>query len=196
MLPARSLTQAFAMKTPILLTGFLAVALSACGYHAINTAKVYGFDTLAVVPFAEETPLGLSSELAGDLSARLATGGIKITANEGTAGAVLTGRVLAATAAVSPVARFGLAVPAYDMTVRLEVDLIPKGKKSIWHRQFSIREDFLAAQPSAQVTGSATDLTLATEANRRTALTRVAEKATQEIIDALLMDSTLAPETH
>jgi hypothetical protein len=178
----------------------IAIVVCGCGYHAVNTTQLYGFDTIAVVPFLEDVPAGLSSELASDLSARLAAGGLHVVGDESAAGAVLTGRVINATSAVSPVAHFGGSVPAYDLIVSLVVDLVPQGQKPVWHRQFVVREDFLAAQPTTlPASGSPlppSDITLATEANRRRALARVAATASGEIVDALLLDSTVRREAH
>lgn len=170
-------------------------AAAGCGYHVLATNQVYGMTAIAVVPFAEDMPVGLSTQLAYELSSRLAAGGLHVVTDESAASAILSGRVISAISSVSPVAQFNATVPAYDMTVTLTVELVPKNGKAIWKKRMVIREDFLAAGTiaSGTATGPQADPTLATEVNRRRALLRVAEQAAQDIVDALLIDSTTAP---
>src|SRR5687768_7898377 len=84
-------------RRPLRLGLALALAWSAtgCGYGLMHGAAPFGAQRVAVVPFAEQQPIGMAPEMAGHLARLLAAGGVTLVLDQGEADAVLTGRIVA-----------------------------------------------------------------------------------------------------
>jgi outer membrane lipopolysaccharide assembly protein LptE/RlpB len=164
-----------------------ALGLAACAYNVVSGSAPFGARRIAVVPFVEDEPIGLSADLAAALAERLANDGVQVVSDRELADGVLTGRVVSASTQRSPAVGSQTAVPAYDVTTRVEA-VLNRGDRVVWRAALSLREDFLASQ-----TGTDTQI-LATEANRRRALHRIVEQLARELHQRLVLASTLDGE--
>lgn len=160
---------------------------AACAYSVVSSGAPFGVHRIAVVPFVEDEPVGLSADLGVALAERLAAGGVRIVPNRETADGVLTGRIISASTQRSPTVGAQTAVPAYGVTTRVEA-VLSRGDAVVWRTQLVVREDFLASQ-----TGGDTE-TLETEANRRRALHRIVEELARELHERLVVASALGGE--
>lgn len=170
-------------------TGVLALTAlltSGCGYQLVQTQAPFGAARIRVEPFAESVPLGLTADLTRALAERLADGGVRVTSDLDAA--VLRGEIASAHSAVSPTsAGLGSRVTAYRLTITITATLAGADGESLWTGSTRLFEDFLPGD--AAETG---DLeTLATEANRRRALRRLAEQAAEDLHAQLVMKSHL-----
>ena len=158
-----------------------AVFLNACGYQTVYGKKPFGLSTLALVPFAEEEAIGIAPDIAQELSVRLAAGGMQLVASQDAADGVLTGVVVLARTEASPIA--GANTPSYGLAVLIRAQLANQ-KGVLWKKDLWVRDDYL---PNRDRTNIA--YTLATETNRRQALSRIAIKAAEELHRELLFYS-------
>jgi DNA polymerase III subunit delta len=102
----------------------LAICLLGCGYRVVGASPPFGMARLAVLPFAENSPVGLSPGLAGALASELAASGVAITTDVTSADGVLRGLVASADVAKSPTSTDPAArIPAYRLAVRVEAQL-------------------------------------------------------------------------
>lgn len=153
--------------------------LSACGYRVLSAAKPFGAQRVAIVPFMETQPIGISPDMAAHLNRLLAASGMEITGNLAEADAQLTGRIHIFNAPSNSVN----AVQIYTAGINLHAELKDRWGTRLWSGDFSLKEDFLPTDPTMDVQP------LISETNRRTALRRLAEAAAQKIQSALVVDA-------
>jgi hypothetical protein len=169
---------------PDRLTGAtLALALAwgagGCGYHVVSGAAPFGAHTLAVVPFAEQQPLGLAPEMAAHLGRLLAAGGVHLALDEAEADAVLTGTIVATHAPSTTLKT----VQIYTVGTLVHAELRDAHGARLWAGDVTLREDFLPTDPIQDIQP------LVSETNRRTALRRLAERAAVAVHEALVVAS-------
>lgn len=151
-----------------------------CAYSLVGTKAPFGAHRIAVVPFVEDEPIGLSAQLATALVERLASDGVRVVLRRETADGVLTGRIISASTRPNPSSGLGSAAPAYDVTARVEAEL-HRGDKVVWRTLLDAREDFLASQSSTDTQ------TLEIEASRRRALHRMVEQLARELHERMVL---------
>ncbi|MBI5507565.1 MAG: hypothetical protein HY903_02310 [Deltaproteobacteria bacterium] len=161
---------------------------TACGYRLLYADKPFGAAAVAVLPFVEDTPVGLTQDLALALNQRLAAAGVHLTTDEAHADAVLSGRLVGSQTLQSPAAGIGARVPAYDLRLQLQAWLTDRQGKELWRTALELSESFL---PS---TATGDTVLLETEANRRRALLRLADAAARVLVERLGVASAAAAE--
>jgi hypothetical protein len=162
----------------------LLFALGGCGYSVVDTGNPFGKNRLAVMPFSEEVPLGISADLTQAMITQLASGGVIITSDLKSADAIFSGRVTSASTQGSPTPIGGI-VPSYRVTVNIEATLVDLQKKELWRSDVAVGEDFLtSSDPNHNL--------LATESNRRRAIIRLAQTAAKAVYQRF----TLAGAAH
>ena len=149
-------------------------ALVACGYRTVASPTPSGIERIALAPFDEDTPLGLSPELTREFSQLLASDGIVLAARED-ADAILTGRIVSSRTGTSPASGDDARVPAYEIEAKLEARLVGRSGETLWQATIDLREDFLAGAVGGPSAG------LFTETQRRRAVFRMAQRAAQEL---------------
>jgi hypothetical protein len=157
---------------------------AACGYTVVRSRAPFGAGRIALLPFQEEAPVGLSADLSAALSQRLAAGGVQLSHDPNTADAVLGGTILSERTFASPVRDPAASIPAYTIMVRIRAHLLRRGE-TLWSAELEASETFL---PSSSDTPKQTQL-LETEANRRRALHRLAEQMARAIHEQLTLES-------
>ncbi len=149
---------------------------SACGYTLLRGDRPFGASAIMLLPFREAAPVGVSPLVTEALSARLLAEGVQLVRAADHADAVLSGEVVDETWRLSP----GAQAQAYQVTLRIRAKLVGKDGASKWESEVLVSDDFLT------VSGGELDL-LATEANRRRALVRMAERAAAELCEQMVM---------
>jgi len=157
------------------------VGLLSCGYQPLASGHPFGVSVVTLVPFGEETAVGLSPDLASALGRELAARGVALTSNRADADAVLAGRVVSSQTALSPVAGVGAPIPAYDLRLQIVAWLHDRQGRELWRTTIDLEDRFLPS-PNA---GPAR--LLETEANRRRTLLRIAERAARMVVDRMGM---------
>jgi len=155
------------------------VALGGCGYHLVNARAPFGLRRVAVVPFVEDEIAGISADLAQELATELGAMGVDLTADRGSADAVLAGHIVSARTypIVSP-----KGILSYQVSV-VVLATLTKASKEVWRSQIEAHDDFPpTAQPASEPGGA-----LVTEASRRMALHRAAQRAAREIRERLVL---------
>jgi hypothetical protein len=160
---------------------------SGCGYTLVSGRAPFGARTIAVVPFQEAVPVGLSGELSRELARLLAAEGVQLARNRSEAEAVLTGEVVSARTATSPVATAGTRIPAYNLEAIATARLLD-GERELWSARAAAGDVFLPSESANTVETQ----TLETEANRRRALSRLAVALARELHQQLVMATALA----
>jgi outer membrane lipopolysaccharide assembly protein LptE/RlpB len=163
----------------------LALLIASCGYTVVRGDAPFGAHRIAVIPFQEDEPIGLSTELSRELAVLLAADGVHVTANAESADGVLTGVVLAAASSISPVAASGR-IPAYRLRVVVRARLID-GERELWTASVNANDSFLPSESPASVETQ----TLETEANRRRALGRLAVSIARDLHQQLVIASSV-----
>ena len=156
--------------------------LQACAYQLLPSEAPFAARRIVVVPFGEDVAVGLSGDLTQALTAHLASGGVQVVLDPAAADAVLQGRVVSVVSAGSPTSVGGV-VPMYRLTATIEAKLISPTSETLWTSTVTVGEDFLASAAT-----NAHQL-LGTEANRRSAIFRLAQTAAQQIHQRLLLAS-------
>lgn len=159
----------------------LVVVLAGCGYRVVSSRAPAGVSHLALEPFAENEPVGVSAPLSTELARLLVSGGVSLGPLEAASTAKLTGRVTSAKTRVRGVANVRSPVPAYEVSINVEARLVSAQGNELWRGAVSVTDDFLptgAYEPGDM---------LATEAARTRALGRIAERAARELYERLLM---------
>jgi len=151
----------------------LLLTLCSCGYSIVDTTHPFGKNRIAVMPFSEDVPLGISADLTQAVITQLASGGITIVSDTTTADAVLSGRVASASTQGSPTP-IGGTVPSYRVTINIETILKDLKNEELWRSFVAAGEDFLTSTDP-------THNLLATESNRRRAIIRLSETAAKAI---------------
>ncbi len=162
------------------------LAFTSCGYALVQGGQVFGADTITVVPFLEDEPAGVSSELTAAIIERLGAAGI-----ERGSGATIEGRVVSLATVAAPSA--GQAIPLYRVVLRLSARLV-RGDEVLWRGELSLHEDFLSA--SRGVVSGQPEIDLATEANRRAALVSVTRRAAMQLVEQLELASSAAKKAR
>jgi outer membrane lipopolysaccharide assembly protein LptE/RlpB len=166
----------------------LCLFASACGYTVVGAAPPLGMSRVAVVPFDELTPVGMAPHLATALAAELAASGLAITTDAAGADGVVTGMVTSATTTGSPTSGDPAAtVQAYRLAVTIDARLNDRAGAERWRATLALGEDFLASLNTGP-TGP-----VETEAARRRALHRLAERFAREIHTRLVVASSEEP---
>jgi len=184
------------VRGTIAITIVVLADLTACGYQVLRGDRPFGASRVALVPFAEDVPVGLSPELASALAQQLAAEGMSIILDEQAADAVLSGRVVTSRTVQSPSSGVGARVPAYDIRVKIVAWLNDKAGKELWRTEVELGEAFLPSiRPSGEVDVNGTlkpndNVLLETEANRRRALLRLADVAARTITERLAIAGT------
>ena len=173
-----------------LLFALILVSLFSCGYQVMHTARLYGHSTIILHTFSEESPLGLSSELGTSLHHKLLNGNLNISHDSDLNFPVLEGTIKEVATRPSSLAGVGSSIPAYQVRLKVAVTLRESSGTVLWKKTFSYSEDYLS--PRSNIDNSV----LKTEANKRRALKRMAEKIAEEIHKELFLDATLARSTE
>lgn len=155
-----------------------------CAYRVVGSDAPFGASRIAVLTFSELAPIGVAPDLSQELSLLLAHGGARLVADRSAADAVLTGRVIAARTAPVPIADPRGAISAYQISLNVEARLESARGEALWSTVVSLDEDFLPDDGQGAPT---TARTLGTEAQRRSALDRLARRAALEIYDRLMV---------
>jgi hypothetical protein len=156
----------------------LVFGVSACGYRPLVSATPFGAERLAVLPFLEDEAVGIAPDLVQELSALFAEGGTRLTSDRQGADAVLTGKVKRS--AASPTPNLSRVISSYELTVEIDARLV-RGEKTVFATTLSATDDYLA-DPSDTRSSP-----LATEANRREAVRRLARVLARRLYDRLAM---------
>jgi len=142
---------------------------------------------LGVVTFAEWEPLGISPDITRYFSEIAAHEGADIVFDSANADEVLQGVVRQGRTNALPSADPQAAIPAYQVIVDIDAKLVDRAGTVHWASTLTFSEDFL---PGPATVG-AQQATLGTEASRRRALDRVAQRAAREIYDRIAVSSAL-----
>ena len=156
--------------------------LSACGYGWVQRPAHLQQPCIAVLPFVERPPVGISLALAAALQRQLLSEGVTLCPQLEAAPARLDGTVaVLSQASITP--RAG-GVSAWQVTASLDAELRASDDRLLWRGQVQVREDYLpAALPEV---GPAVQPIL-TENNRRTALLRLADSAAERLHERLML---------
>ena len=165
---------------------------ASCGYQALQTASLFGHSVISLETFAEESPLGLSANLASAMHQQFLQGGIVISHERASQHPRLSGKIEQITNKPSSLAGSGARIPAYQIRLKINVLLKEVSGKTLWEKTFSFSEDYLS--PRASVENSV----LKTEANKRRALSRLADKIAHEIHSQIFLQTNIAalPKTE
>lgn len=146
-----------------------------CGYRLVRGGPVFGASVVAIEPFSEDGPVGLSADVAAALSGRLAAAGFSVTTSVGRADAFLSGRLSLATLPGATLST----VQLYNVDAIVLAELHGRDGVLLWRHECSVRESFLPPDPGT----FPEPLTI--EMRRRVALRRLAERAADSITEAL-----------
>lgn len=163
-------------------TSAVAALVLSCGYTSIR-GPVFGAERVAVLPFAENQPIGVGADLAEQLGKLLAADGVRLSSSETRADAILRGTVVRTYARASPTARGG-AIAAFSLHLSVRAELLGKNGEILWADTVSEESNFLSSPDTA------VDGTLQTEANRRRALYRLAGELAAQLHSNLRAAST------
>lgn len=157
------------------------LAMSACShYHVVGATRPFGMQRVAIVPFAEDVPIGTAADIVQSLAEELAQSGLELTTDTKRADGVLRGTVVAANAGPNLSSIGGIA--SYTLSLSVRAELLDRNATSIWSTQVSVAEDFPYAGKSAFPA-------LGTEANRRMSATRLGREAARAIHLRLMLAS-------
>ena len=160
-----------------------------CGYTFIQAHKIAHGTDIAVLPFLEKEPIGITLELTEQLSTKLASGGMKLEQQEKMASLILTGEIAALTMGyvLTPER-----IVAYTLQTTIKSELIDQNKKILWSEEIQVQEDFPGdIGDLAGALKLPENQSLALEEQRRRALRRLAVRAAEEIYQKLLLTSYL-----
>ena len=169
-----------------LLFALIIVGQAGCGYRVMPTEKLYGHSTIILKTFNEESPLGLSAELSASLHQKFLNGNLNISHSSELNFPVLEGIINDITTRPSSLAGAGSSIPAYQVRLKVSVLLRESSGTVLWKKTFRYSEDYLSPRSNTD------NSVLKTEANRRRALKRMAEKIADEIRKELFLNATLA----
>ena len=156
----------------------LIVVVAACSYSVRRKPDILVTKgPWAVVPFFERPYLGMAQPLAQHLALQLAAEGVDLAPITATGSAKLLGNLRVETRPSATRAGIG----AYALFATIEVRLCDAQGQTLWQKTLSLVDDFLPDMtPDVQP--------LLTEANRQLAVARLAHKAAQDVVTALLED--------
>lgn len=141
--------------------------------------RLFDAPHIAVMPFAENEPNGLSAPLAQSLGHRLTSGGVRVSGASQKPAATLSGTVHTGNAPSATLR----GVQTYAVIADVHATLTGAQGELLWQRDFGLREEFLPTDPAQDIQP------LVSEARRRTALMRLAERAARAVHDAMVLDS-------
>ena len=164
-----------------------ATIVSGCGYGFTAGDKPFGSSRLAVTTFAEWEPLGISPDITRYLSEIAAQEGADIVFDSANADERLEGVVRQGRTTPLPIADPQAAIAGYQIIVDMDAKLVDRAGTVLWASTLTFSEDFLPGP----ATVNPQQATLGTEASRRRALDRVAQRAAREIYDRIAVSSAL-----
>jgi hypothetical protein len=165
--------------------------IGGCGYGFTAGDKPFGSSRLAVMTFAEWEPLGISPEITRYFSEIAAHEGADIVFDSANADERLEGVVRQGRTNALPIADPQAAIAGYQIIVDVDARLVDRAGTVLWASTLTFSEDFL---PGPATVGPQ-QATLGTEASRRRALDRVAQRAAREIYDRIVVSSALEVKT-
>ena len=154
----------------------LTLLAGACGYRPVSLAHPFGAQSVAVMPFVEHPPVGISDVLAARLGAALRAGGARVATATVDADAVLEGELRVTSRPGTTLQ----AVQVYHVDGVIDARWRGRDGAVCWSGQVSASESFLPQgtpglrQPAA------------TETQRRMALQRLAEALALRLEHALV----------
>lgn len=163
-----------------------AVVAEGCGYHVMRADQLFCASHVSVVPFAEREPNGLSAPIAQNLSHRLSSGGVRVSDFGRAPDATLSGTVHVGNAPSATLR----GVQTYAVVAHVHAALSTSSGDVAWARDFVLREEFLPTDPTQDVQP------LVSEARRRTALIRLAERAAAAVHEAMVLDNFAQSQTE
>lgn len=163
----------------VLVAAMLTASVGGCGYRALRSDSVLGAHRIMVLPPREEVPTGIAGLLTEELSKRLASDGAHLVVDAERADATLSG-VLVGSSTVPLATAAGATLSAFSVRTTLDVKLTDSGGDVLWQARFTEREDFLPPG------GLDAQGILATESNRRRALSRLAERLAAQVQRSLM----------
>lgn len=168
----------FALVAALLIA---AATSAACGYGFVDGASPFGGSRVAVLTFAEYVPLGIAPDLQRYLAELAEHEGARVVFQSAKADEIIRGVIRLGTTNALPITDPLAAISAYQITVQIDAQMTDSHGTVVWASTLSFTEDFL---PGA---GLPSQSTLGTEASRRRALDRLAQKAAREIYDRIVM---------
>lgn len=159
--------------------------MAGCGYGFAEAQAPFGGSRVAVLTFAEYEPLGIAPDIARYLAELAGHEGATIVFDSAKADETIKGVVRQGRTAALPVVDPAAAIAGYQIVVDIDAQMVDKDGTVLWASTMSFSEDFL---PGA---GNPSQLALGTEASRRRALDRVAQRAAREIYDRIAMSSNM-----
>ncbi len=159
--------------------------LTACGYGFSEGGAPFGGTRVAVLTFAEYESLGIAPDIARYLAEMAGHEGAEVVFDSANADAIIKGVVRQGRTAALPVVDPQAAIAGYQIVVDIDAQVVDKAGTVVWASTMSFSEDFL---PGA---GNPAQLALGTEASRRRALDRVAQRAAKEIYERIAMSSAM-----
>lgn len=163
----------------------LAIWLGGCGYGFTAGEAPFGGSRVAVQTFAEWEPLGIAPDIARYLGELAGHEGAQIVFDSATADETITGVIRQGRMAALPVVDPAAAISGYQIVVDIDARVVDKSGTVLWASTMSFSEDFLPGP------GNPSQATLGTEASRRRALDRVAQRAAKEIYERITVSSAL-----
>lgn len=147
----------------------------ACGYRTLGSRAQMPLTRICIMPFAEHGPAGMTGELAAELSQALAAEGFVIEPDASRADAVLTGQIELRNVPGTTLQ----SVQLYTVDVSVTAELWGAGHEPLWQEAISLQEDFLPTDATLDVEP------LVTERRRRVAISRLTERAAEELAQSL-----------
>ncbi len=138
-----------------------------------------------MLTFAEYEPLGIAPDIARYLAETAGHEGAQIVFDSAQADSTIKGVIRQGRTAALPVVDPQAAIAGYQIVVDIDAQMVDNAGTVVWASTMSFSEDFL---PGA---GNPAQLALGTEASRRRALDRVAQRAAREIYDRIAMSSAM-----
>lgn len=188
-LSARAVGVYVSTHWPVLAVLFaVGTSLAGCGYGFVEGGAPFGGRELAVLTFAEYEPLGIAPDLQRYLSELAEHEGARLVSQSSNADGVIRGLIRQGTTTALPISDPLATISAYQISVQIDAQMTDRSGKVVWASTLTVSEDFLpgAGQPS--------QATLGTEASRRRALDRLAQKSAREIYDRIVMTSAMGIE--
>lgn len=141
-----------------------------------------GVTSICIMPFAESGPVGMTGQLTSELGQALAAEGFVIEPDAGRADSVLTGQIELHNVPGTTLQT----VQLYTVDVTVTAALWGRGREPLWQEAVSLQEDFLPTDATADVEP------LVTERRRRVALSRLTERAAEELVQSMRQSSVTA----
>ncbi len=167
------------------------MGLTGCGYGFTAGDHPFNGSRLGVLTFAEWEPLGISPDITRYFSEIAAHEGADIVFDSANADEVLQGVVRQGRTNALPIADPQAAIAGYSIIVDIDAKLVDRSGTVLWASTLTFSEDFL---PGPATVGPQQS-TLGTEASRRRALDRVAQRAAREMYDRIVMSSAMGVKT-